>query len=224
MAERPELIYVGDPMCSWCWGMAPVLEGISKRDDIDLTVLVGGLRPGPNARPLDAQMRSELVEHWERVAEVSGQPFSDVSINRSDWVYDTELPAIAVTTLRRQSPNDTLRFFADLQRAFYSEGIDITDIDEYEALITPYPVDTAAYINELTSENARTLAWQEFGEVRELGVAGFPTVLLRDKGATHVLSRGYTSADCFDDLLAYWVDGVQPRSADVGTCSIEGSC
>ena len=33
-APRPDLgfIYVGDPMCSWCWGFAPALEQLERRD------------------------------------------------------------------------------------------------------------------------------------------------------------------------------------------------
>ncbi|MDH5427723.1 MAG: DsbA family protein, partial [Nitrospirota bacterium] len=26
----PTLIYVADPMCSWCWGFSPVLEEIRR--------------------------------------------------------------------------------------------------------------------------------------------------------------------------------------------------
>ena len=33
-APRPDLgfIYAGDPMCSWCWGFAPTLEQLERRD------------------------------------------------------------------------------------------------------------------------------------------------------------------------------------------------
>ena len=44
MSEK-EIIYVGDPMCSWCWGFSPVLNRI--RADYDavapMRVVVGGL-------------------------------------------------------------------------------------------------------------------------------------------------------------------------------------
>ena len=46
-----KLIYVGDPMCSWCWGFAPEIESLA--DDYPIEVVVGGLRPGPSAQPLD---------------------------------------------------------------------------------------------------------------------------------------------------------------------------
>ncbi|MFQ5523922.1 MAG: DsbA family protein, partial [Acidimicrobiia bacterium] len=39
-----KLIYVGDPMCSWCWGFAPEIEDLA--DEYPVEVVVGGLRPG----------------------------------------------------------------------------------------------------------------------------------------------------------------------------------
>ncbi|MDX2343233.1 MAG: DsbA family protein [Acidimicrobiia bacterium] len=222
--RKPEVIYVGDPMCSWCWGIAPAMHQISERSDVDMRIIVGGLRPGPNARALDNRMREELAHHWAKVAEVSGQPFNDAVLARADWVYDTERPAIAVTTMRRHSPADTLRFFTLLQQAFYAEAVDITELSEYRALLAGFDVDIDRFIAEMDSADARTLAWEEFADARELGVAGFPTVLLRVDDTTQVLARGYATSQHFDDLLTYWVEGRQPNSANVGTCSIEGIC
>jgi putative protein-disulfide isomerase len=222
--HKPEVIYVGDPMCSWCWGVAPAMHQIAARDDVDLRVIVGGLRPGPNARPLDDAMRQELAHHWEKVASVSGQPFDNKALGRSGWVYDTELPAIAVTTMRRLSPADTLGFFTHLQKSFYADGVDITDPEEYPGLVAGYDVDFGRFMEELGSEEARTIAWHEFAEARELGVAGFPTVLLRIDDKIQVLTRGYASLEHFDNVLAHWVEGRQPDSASIGTCSVEGIC
>ena len=83
MQSRPELIYVGDPMCSWCWGMAPVVERLAARDDVDTRIIVGGLRPGPRAQVLDADMREMLAGHWAQVASVTGQPFNEQGLNNS---------------------------------------------------------------------------------------------------------------------------------------------
>ena len=222
--HKPEVIYVGDPMCSWCWGVAPAMHRIAARDDVELKVVVGGLRPGPNASPLDDHMRQELAHHWDKVASVSGQPFDKAALSRTAWVYDTELPAIAVTTMRRLSPTDTLGFFTHLQKSFYANGVDITDHDQYPALLSGFDVDSDLFLQELASTEAQTLAWQEFAEARELGVAGFPTVLLRIDDKIQVLTRGYASPEHFDNLLAHWVEGRQPDSASTGTCSVEGIC
>lgn len=225
MTAKPEVIYVGDPMCSWCWGMAPTIHRIAERTDVVTKVLVGGLRPGPSAQPLDDRLRSFLSAHWDKVAKVSGQPFDDAILDKQGWVYDTELPAIAVTTMRQLAPAETLRFFTDLQRAFYADGIDITQSGAYADLIRGYDMDHAGFLAELVSPEARTRAWADFAAARELGVLGFPTVLLRVDGGTQVLSRGYASRQHFEDQLAYWIDGELPDAANVGTCSVDsGVC
>lgn len=221
MDAKPELIYVGDAMCSWCWGIAPVIEKLANRSDVTTHVVVGGLRPGPGAEPLTDDLRKMLLSHWDKVAETTGQQFNPVGLDRSDWLYDTELPAIAVTTMRATAPAETVRFLSRLQRAFYQDGVDITDPTRYEQLLDGFAVDRAAFLAEMTTREAKARAWNDFATARELGVLGFPTVLLRVQGKVQVLSRGYAPLDHFENQLAYWVEGRQPDSASAYTCSID---
>ena len=46
--KKPMIIYVGDPMCSWCYGFAPVYREIKETfaNQTDSMMLMGGLRPG----------------------------------------------------------------------------------------------------------------------------------------------------------------------------------
>src|SRR5690242_8930931 len=41
----PHLIYFADPMCSWCWGFAPVIGAIRQRfgDALPIRLMMGGL-------------------------------------------------------------------------------------------------------------------------------------------------------------------------------------
>lgn len=212
-------------MCSWCWGLAPTVAAIAARDDVDTRIVVGGLRPGSNAEPLNGSLRETLARHWEKVAAASGQPFNPQGLDRKDWVYDTELPAIAVTTMRHVAGEHTLRFFTDLQQAFYADAVDITSRSAYPQLLAPYGLDSAEFIAEMETPQARARAWSDFAEARDLGVLGFPTILLNLDGKMQVLSRGYATLEHFDDQLGYWVDGRLPTAADVGTCSIQdGIC
>lgn len=43
MSEK-EIIYIGDPMCSWCWGFSPVLDQIRETYGAmaPVRVIVGG--------------------------------------------------------------------------------------------------------------------------------------------------------------------------------------
>ena len=61
-----QLIYVGDPMCSWCWGFAPVKRALEELCDgrAELLLVVGGLHPG-TPEPQDDDRKKFLEEHWQ---------------------------------------------------------------------------------------------------------------------------------------------------------------
>ena len=61
---RKELIFVADPMCSWCWGFAPAMAAIRRDygDVVDISMVVGGLRPG-TVEPMTDPMKGEIRHH-----------------------------------------------------------------------------------------------------------------------------------------------------------------
>jgi len=98
----PHLIYFADPMCSWCWGFAPVIEAIRQRfgDALPIRLMMGGLRPG-TTKPLDEAGKRTIREHWEHVHEATGQPFDFRFFEREGFIYDTEPASRAVVVVRR---------------------------------------------------------------------------------------------------------------------------
>lgn len=196
------LVYVGDPMCSWCWGFAPEIESLA--EDLPVEVVVGGLRPGPMAQVLDDRMSDYLSRHWVEIAERTGQPFDTEFLQRRDgWVYDTEPAAIAVTQMREMNPTATLDYFTDVQLAFYGRGEDVTDFDVLTALSRSYDIDHHAFTEALTSEDARKRAWEDFSRSRNWGISGFPTLVgeLED-GRLALLARGWAPASTIRTRIA----------------------
>jgi len=219
MAQDLEFIYVGDPMCSWCWGFAPVLDRMAEVYEIPIRVIVGGLRPGPESEEIDDQMALTLAHHWEQVAHASGQPFDHAFLNRRDgWRYDTEVPAIAVVTMRELRSEDTLRFHSQLQHAFYAEGIDITEPTVYSALLKGFDVDADKFMELLGSEEMKAMAWKDFSEARSLGIAGFPTLVVRDGEEYGIVTRGYLSADRLLPTLSDWLLTKYTEAGDALFC------
>ena len=220
-----EFVYVGDPMCSWCWGFAPVLEAMADHYAIAIRTVVGGLRPGPSAEPLDERMREMLAHHWEQVAERSGQPFDHTGLDRDGWVYDTELPARALATMRAMAPEQTLTFFTTLQRAFYADAVDITAPDVYPDIVAGFPVDVADFMERLASDDSKQAAWNDFSEARRLGVSGFPALLLRLDDEYLVVARGYLPWDRLEPALSNWLRDRYGTTEVAGLfCNIDGAC
>lgn len=195
------LIYVGDPMCSWCWGFAPEIESLA--EDLPVEVVVGGLRPGPMAQPLEDRMANVLNHHWEEIAERTGQRFDTTFLQRRDgWMYDTEPAAIAVTRMREMRPGDTLSYFTDIQEAFYGRGEDVTDFEVLAGLAGRYELDTAEFATALGTDEAKKRAWEDFSRSRNWGISGFPTLVGEmDDGRLALLARGWTPAQTIRERI-----------------------
>ncbi len=221
--QSPELIYVGDPMCSWCWGFAPVLDELAERFRMPIRMVVGGLRPGPSAEVVDDRMAEFLAHHWEQVHERSGQPFNHAILSTRGWRYDTELPAVAIVTMRALLPEAELTFFTRLQRAFYAENLDITRQETYPALLDGYDVDAAKFMELLAGDEMKWKAWEDFEHARSLGVTGFPTLLLR-VDQIYTVTRGYAPAAPLVTALADWLIDRFPDEADAMICEIGEPC
>lgn len=195
------LIYVGDPMCSWCWGFAPEIESLA--GDYPVEVVVGGLRPGPMAQPLEDRLADSLGHHWTEIEERTGQPFDRRFLQRRDgWVYDTEPAAIAVAQLRSMNEEHTLAYFTAIQRAFYGAGRDVTDFEVLTELTDGYDIDRDEFAEAVISDEAKKRAWGDFSRARKWGISGFPTLVGRlDDDRLALLARGWAPAATIRDRI-----------------------
>ena len=216
-----EFVYVGDPMCSWCWGFAPALEQLEARYGIPLRVVMGGLRTGPQAQLMDAEARGQLATYWQGVAQRTGQPFTTASLEREGWRYDTEPSCRAVVTMRELAPRDTLRWVARLHRAFYVDGIDITDMAVFGDLLEGFDVDPDRFARLLTDDATIERTRQDFEAAQRYGATGFPTVLFRDGDFLGTVTKGFVPWEQLEPALTAWLE---ERYGDLSDLAAGGSC
>jgi putative protein-disulfide isomerase len=173
-----QLIYFADPMCSWCWGFAPVIEAVRERwgEALPVRLVVGGLRPG-TTEPMTAAAKTELAGHWTHVTEASGQPFAEGGMAADDFVYDTDPAARAVVIARRAGMGVALRFLHDAQRAFYAEGRDVTRPATLAAIAGNLGLAPERFAEDLASDEAKQETWRDYAISRGAGVTGFPTLI-----------------------------------------------
>lgn len=224
MSAQLELVYVADPMCSWCWGFAPVIEKIEDSFDLDLRIVIGGLRPGDKAEPIN-RIREYVAHHWTQVAAVSGQPFDHAGLDRENWMYDTLVADTAVVAMRQAAPHETRRFLDTVQRAFYSERVDVTDPAVYGGLVSGFPVDPDDFVLQIGSTQMRAVTEQDFLEAQWLGVTGFPTLLMRDGASSSPVSYGYAPFETVAGRINSLIEKNYPDDAAGLVCDIEdGAC
>jgi len=193
--DKATLIYIGDPMCSWCYGFAPELDKAIEtlEDEVDVKIVLGGLRPYNKQTMKDLQ--SFLTEHWEHVHEASDQPFSYDILESETIAYDTEPPSRAVLVVRQLAPEQQLAFFKAIQTAFYKDNKNTMSLDTYLAIAKKMGIDQEAFAKLYEQEDIKQATRDDFAEAGEMGIRGFPSMVLQHGEQYYLISNGYTKAE-----------------------------
>lgn len=190
-----EIIYVGDPLCSWCWGIAPALKELKNHyasQQINFQIVVGGLRPG-GGEAWDEDFKEFLLHHWEEVNERSGQPFGYDLFDRAHFDYDTEPSCRAVITAQEFDIKDPLAFFEAIQHKFYVENENPNEVGFYESICATFEIDFQQFKTLFLSDGMKIKTNKEFVMNRNWGVKGYPCVLLKKDTTLYPVTYGYAT-------------------------------
>lgn len=196
------LIFVADPMCSWCYGFAKELTTVSQAfPELPLRIVVGGVRAG-ETEVMTEEMKQFRLGHWGRVEALSGLPFNrEAFLGLTNFVYDTEPICRAVVAARTLAPSmNILPVFRSLQEAFYVHGKDTTDGEVLAAAgaraMTEqgYPTRRESFQSIWADDATIAETRQDFITARQWGIRSFPALLLEVNGQLHSVAPGYMSA------------------------------
>ena len=202
MSQR--LIYVMDPMCSWCWGFAPVIEQIVQAGEVPVHLVAGGLRAA--REPLDSSARDALREHWTAVADASGQPFTAVDSLPASFCYTTTPACRALVTARGLDADKAWPLVQAMQSAFYTRAEDITATSKLVALAASVGYKAQRFATAYDAEASLAGLASDISWVRDLGISGFPTLLAERNGQLALLANGYQPPAAILALLRRWLD------------------
>ncbi|MDX1686150.1 MAG: DsbA family protein, partial [Saprospiraceae bacterium] len=193
--EKPTILYFGDPMCSWCYGISPELDAVKEhfRDKADFRIVLGGLRPYNTETMGDLKLF--LTDHWKEVQRASGQPFRYEILDRSEMRYDTEPACRAVVTIREKYPDKAFEFFKGIQHAFYYENRDLSKIENYIDILKSLEIDVDYFQRSFDSEEMKERVKRDFKMSSSMGIHGFPTLVLKTGNEYHLIANGYTSSE-----------------------------
>lgn len=221
------LHYIGDPMCSWCWGLSPTLDKLrayASAQGMGFQITVGGLRAGGGDawnEPFKAFLRNE----WRHIHQVTGQPFVYTLLDLPHFEYDTEPACRAVVALQRLQDSGevvgdrSLAFFAAIQHRFYAEGQDPKDVAFYVPVCAQVGVPFEAFRASFESADTRAATHAAFMRCRRWGVRSFPTLVLETPQGLQLLGQGYLTADEALHRLDRLVAASTPKATPAGAAS-----
>jgi putative protein-disulfide isomerase len=195
------LLYIADPLCSWCYGFGPELDKLlARHPGTRLDLVMGGLRPF-NTDPMSEAFRDMLRGHWQHVAAASGLPFSEAIFADPDFIYDTEPPCRAVVTARMMDGTLALPLMKAVQSAFYRDGRNVTRPTVLAEIASECGYDRDEFLETLESSEMRDETRLDFNTAQTLGVGGFPTLGVAYGQQLYLVTSGFVTADVLEERL-----------------------
>jgi len=165
---KPELIFIIDPMCSWCWGFHPVIKELREKhsDKYRYSLVVGGLRT-----------KGQMA--WTQE-------------NRESFDYDTYPACRAIVTVRELWGDEaSFEYLEKIQEAFYARGEDTTALET----LANYVEKKKEFLAFYHTERAEILMQHDFSKARSMGANAFPSVVKIDTDGHMCCQQGYQSLE-----------------------------
>ncbi|RMG33776.1 MAG: DsbA family protein [Gammaproteobacteria bacterium] len=175
------LIYVQDPMCSWCWGFRPTLARLREvlPENIAFRNLLGGLAPDTD-QPMPESLRQQLQQTWRRIeARIPGTRFNydfwtRCQPRRATWPACRAVIAARFFDQALEEP-----MILAIQEAYYLEARNPSDEDTLIDLAQDLGLPLGPFSERLRAAETQQQLEAEIAETRRLGVSGFPALVLQ---------------------------------------------
>ena len=193
-----------DPLCGWCYGATPTIRRLVAQPGLTVELVPTGLFAGAGARTMDDRMAAHAWTADQRIAQLTGQPFSeryrDQVLADRHTKLDSRPATIAVTAVALADPARELDALEAIQTARYVSGRDVTAtavlVDILDTLGLPAVAARIATpdVALVAATETRTTAARR--AVHALGATGVPTLVVDGR---LIASDGLYGR--FDDLI-----------------------
>jgi putative protein-disulfide isomerase len=201
------LIYVHDPMCSWCYGFRPTWKSLKGQlpEGLPVVSLLGGLADDSD-EPMPEEMVDYLKRTWDRIESTCG-----VTFNRTYWEQTPPPPRTTFISCRAVIAAERLAgrgeaFGERIQDAYYTEACNVWDFDVLCDLAERFGFNRSSFSEALASDDVRAVHDEQRQLAERLQVEGYPSVLLIHNGEAFPIPVRHQGAEAMlediTDLLA----------------------
>ncbi len=197
------LVAFTDPVCTWCWGIEPILRKLESwyGPQLKIDYVMGGLvkdirdfRDGRNGIGGDPEeANAQIARHYREASARHGMPVEVDGFRLfSEGSYSTYPQNIAYKAAQISSPELADRYLRRMREANAAEGRETGLREVLIELASEVGLDLEGFLKALEDGRAEKAFHDDLAITARYGVRGFPTLLVRfqDKEA---LIRGYQS-------------------------------
>jgi putative protein-disulfide isomerase len=200
------LIYIYDALCGWCYGFSPVMKAIAERyrNQLDIAVLSGGMITGEREGPIGVvapYIKSAYVTVEQTTGVRFGEQFLQGVLEQGTAYFSSVKPALALATFRHHKLEQSLAFAHALHTAIYYDGIEPNETQHYGRYAASFGLDASAFVAQMLTPQTHAAIQAEFHLTAQLGISGFPTLLLQDGEQLYLLTQGYVQETTLTDRI-----------------------
>lgn len=205
VADKVKLLYVYDPLCGWCYGFGPVVEKVEKNFNaaVELEIISGGMVMGDRVAPI-GNMSEYILESIPRLQRMTGiefgQPYIEL-LKEGSYVTSSEKPSVALCVYKSFTADRAIEYGHAIQTSFYKEGKDLNQDMLYADLAKDFGIDHGTFLSRMQDSLYINQAHAAFKRAADLGITGFPTLLIKKDNAYTKLSEGYATYESIEKKL-----------------------
>ena len=195
--QTARLIYIHDPMCSWCWGFRRVWQEVqlALEGKIDIQYILGGLA-ADSQQPMPKDMQISIRGNWQRIQ----QTIPNTEFNHDFWTLcqprRSTYPACrAIIACRMQQPHLEPEMLLAIQQAYYLEAQNPSDESVLVSLAKKIGLDEEQFTADIRSEACQNTLLQELNYSRRINVNSFPSLVLKQGKSCTLLDIDYNNSN-----------------------------
>ncbi|KOP80911.1 dithiol-disulfide isomerase [Lysinibacillus sp. FJAT-14745] len=191
-----DLYYVTDPICSHCWALEPVLRRFVEQYGpyVNFQPIMGGLLEkwaGFADVSNGISSPSDVAGHWREVGEHSRMPI-DGTLWFDNPIQSSYPPSKVFKVIQKHNGDLANVFLRRAREAVFVFNQNIAEKSVLIAIVNQLGLDGEKIVKEAELPIGQQLLTEDFALASQLGVRGFPTIIMlneENKGVKIVGSR-----------------------------------
>lgn len=207
--SNPDVTYLFDPLCGWCYGATPMLDRLSA-SGVRIDLLPTGLFSGAGARPMDEAFAVHAWANDQRIERLTGQKFTQAYrqnvLNVRGTLLDSHAATLGISAAGLEGPGGRLTALKAIQRARYVDGRDIVTIDGVAEVLAAAGMADAAGLLQSPTERLMKAHRELVGQGRtlfeRLHANGVPSLAVIRNDVPRLIGSNALFGS-FDNLVAH---------------------
>lgn len=215
--NKVELYYVTDPICSHCWTHEPVLRRFVEQYGhlINFHSVMGGLLEkwdgfGDSANGISKP--SDVAGHWREVGELSRMPI-DGTLWYDNPIQSSFPPSRVYKVIQKLNEGLAIEFLRRVREAVFAFNQNVGENAILVEIVNSIGLNGEEVVRESEQSIGKQLLKEDFALAANLGVRGFPTIIMVNTENKGVKVVGARSLETYIDGLKQVlnIDDIQPK-------------